>query len=207
VFNSTGEARDSHTETFRKYAPDRKMIAIPGRERFLRGYLGSVWTSRYARSLMGPLDAYAYGRGAGYFDPALFAPTKLGGIGLGVLLIAALVLLAFVRYQDVSVAPGRVAASLEWVFPGTSPAWRWAGAPVLVAWATLALATILQLTIASPYLLISAWLPGVLRAFGYPNNHLDLNPPMTLLVTGLAVLWLANVVAIKAASRSRQAGS
>ena len=205
VLNSSGQASTPATQTFRAYAADLKMIAVPARARLLRGYLGPVWTARYLRMLTGPLEAFRSQYRASYLNAALMGPTMVGGAALGVLLVLAIVWLAFVPYQDVSVPSGRVTAWLELIIPGTSLAWRWAAVPVLLAWVTALLALILLFTVGSPYLLIRAMQPGTMRAFGYPAGIQDLNPPATLLIAVVLVVLAVNAVVIRSASRAREA--
>lgn len=198
IFNSTGRATTLETETFQKYAPaGMKMMALPSRERWLRAFLGPVWTHRYARMWLGSSDVF---RMAGFDSPlrdAIVTPALLGGLAFGVMLIVAFAIVVLVPRRDATVPPGRATRIIELVIPGLAGAWRWAGPVVLLLWCTPLLAAVFQVRLSSPYFSMAISQAGVLRAFGYDSAYFDLNPPMALLIGVPIVLWFANAILLR----------
>jgi tetratricopeptide (TPR) repeat protein len=196
VLNTRGEAISPATQTFQRYAPDMKMTALPDREHFLRAYLGSAWTNRHWRILLGPLDSFRSRGGANYLNNVLMLPAVLAGAFWTIVLALSIALIAIVRRDDVSVGPGRLMRIIEHIVPGTAVSYRWLGVPTQVLWCTVVLAIILHRAMATPYLLIGVVQPGFMRAFGFDVSRFrDLNPSLLLLLgvaIGLSIanLWL-----------------
>ena len=199
IFNAEGRATTELTQTFAKYAaPEMKMTALPSRDRLLAAYLGSLWTHRYAATLLGPSEVLrADTRSSTFLNNRLLIPAVAGGAVLLVLLVVLVAALMFVRRQDATVPPGRMSTIVEFVIPGLSGAWQWGSAPILLLWCTAVLAAGLQLVFSSPYLLTAAAQPGIMRAFGYAVGYQDLNPPLTLLFGVAAALWIANAIILR----------
>lgn len=198
IVNSTGQATTQATQTFQKYAPaGKKMMALPGRERFLRAFVGPAWAQRYARMWLGPFEVFQSMHITDYLAEVLFRPALVAGALLLVILIVAVGLVALIPKRDATVSPGRATAIIELVIPGIAAPWRWAGTLVLLLWCTTVLAAALQLTVSSPYLLMAVSQPGILLAFGYPRTYADLNPPITLLIGVPILLWVANLALIR----------
>lgn len=200
IFNSTGRATTQATQTFQKYAPaNMKMMALPTREHALRAYLGPVWTHRYARMWLGPIDVFGPSRDfASGLRSAVFMPALAAGAVVAVMLIVAIAIVALVPRRDATVPPGRATAIIELAIPGLAAPWRWAGMFVLLTWCTALLAAIFQARVSTPYFSMAISQAGILRAFGYNSAYFDLNPPIALLIGVPIVLWIANFALIRA---------
>lgn len=193
-FNLNGEADSHFTQTFKTHAlPDSKLIALPGRDRIFAAWLGDLWTRRYMRMWLGPLDAFATVRMRMFFAQALVLPTLIAGSVLVVVALLAVILLTLVRREEITVTPGRASRILEGVVPGTSTVWSWSGALVLLIWTGALVAAGLQMAILTPYIFIAVAQPGLTRAFGYATNFDDLNPPMPLLIAVVISISAVNV--------------
>lgn len=203
TLNTGGAPQDLATEMHRKYVPGTPMIAVPGREHFLRAYLGREWTGRYWRSLMGPVTAFPPYRPDMDIGGSQVR-TTVTGLLVGVFLALSLALWTVVPFRDVTLPPGRPARMLEFVLPGVSHSWRWAGGPVLLAFSVLVLALVLDWAVGTPYMLARLLNLGFSRAFGLPSAAInDVNPSITAIAVTLGALYLANWVLIRR-DRTRQ---
>jgi tetratricopeptide (TPR) repeat protein len=201
ALNAGGKASNDVTATFQKYAPDRKMLAIPGRERMFTAYFGADWTQRQWRMWLGPIGGASVWGWIHEFEPIVIAPAIIGGGSLLIFLILSIVLLAFVGTVDAGVPPGRWMTWLELLIPGLSATWRAAGPAILIVWTTFLLASIFQIRYTTPYLTTGLWQPGLMRAYGYSVGLTDLNPPLALLVSAPILLWAVNAVVVRSYGR------
>jgi len=197
ILNTSGDARTPVMEILKQYAPDAKHIAVPSRDRMFTAYMGTRWTRRWAHAWSGPLEAIGSARRVSdlSWSSFLFGPTAIAGLTLLVLLVPALVLIAFVPMEEATVPPGRLHAAVDWVLPGVSAAWGWASTIILIGWSLCAVALGLQLALKSPYLFTRISQTGIMRAFGYYPGRAgveDLNPPLLGWVAALIALWIAN---------------
>jgi tetratricopeptide (TPR) repeat protein len=212
ALNTGGAPQNLATEMHRKYVPEMMMLALPGREHFLRAAMGPMWTERHWRSLLGPLPELRDLQ-RGVSGPALLArvsrrpfnafwmPTGLVGLALLAALGLALALWAFIPFRDVTIPLGRVARVLEFVLPGVSPSWRWVGGLVLLISSVLVLMLSLHLATGSPYLLTRLLQPQLVRAFGLPPDVNvgmdDVNPPVVATAGALGFIFLANSILVR----------
>lgn len=194
ILNTSGETRTLVMQALKKYAPDAKHISIPSRDRLFTAYVGDLWTHPWLSAMAGPLQGtrsrqllFGLSGISSFVEPAAIA-----GLFLIVLLVFALILLAFAPMEAATVPPGRIHAAIDWLMPGLSATWGPAFGIILLGWSLTLLTLVLQLAFRSPYYFTRITQQGMMRTFGHDSGFDDLNPPLIALIVVLAVLWMVN---------------
>jgi tetratricopeptide (TPR) repeat protein len=217
LWNAGRGAPTFFTMVHQQYAPDRPMVAPPSSGQLSRAYLGLSRWGVALRALAGPFANAVYfrsGPGRGIFgaDP-IFELTGERNTAIRAAVIAIVVLMAIgvialvVRPRDVTQPPGRAFRALEYVVPGVSPYWRYAAAPVLLAWALGVLFAVLLWTRDTPYWLTRMATLGLVRAYGIDVATKDLlaaAPSGLQVAVALAALFIVNAVVVARSSRTKQ---
>jgi tetratricopeptide (TPR) repeat protein len=199
ILNTDGLPRSLETELHQKYAPVRKMIAVPDREVVLRAFLDRDWTGRYRLALWGPLRDLRRG-------PVDLRPARVAAIPAlrPIVLLIALgaAVLAIVPRRP---APSAAATPFDYVAPGLSPSWNWAAGPVLVLWCLLVTMLVLDAALGSPYVTTWRLQPDLVGTFGLlPASAAGLegiDAPSATIGAFALLLWLANWAVVRRARR------
>lgn len=165
---------DFWTQQFRKYVPDRPMVAPPRRGNFVRTLMGgsSAWVAILA--LQGPFAHHPeYKSLAPFFKESSSdeLPESLGityaiAWAFVPLVPIALAIVFLVPLRDVTQSPSRRHWIGEVLFPGASAVWSWAGTFVLAAWSYAVIQALLVAKFGTSYILLAMIHPNIARSFG-----------------------------------------
>jgi tetratricopeptide (TPR) repeat protein len=203
-------ARSYWTEQHQKYLAGRPMLAPPTRQQMSSAYLGGSPPRVAWYALSGAFSGFLDRRLADSFAAQSVAATvhiPAAALITGMLFIAAVLLL--LPGQEVTEPPGRRQYLWEIAFPGTAPAWRFAGAFVLVAWCYLLLQAALvgwsyvgfATRFYNPLSYIHAMMPNLPRAYAVPDAGMEqvyrlLSPGWVWLYLAPALLFAANLALV-----------
>jgi tetratricopeptide (TPR) repeat protein len=191
------------TGLHQKYAPVRKMMALPGREHVLRAYMGREWTWWYRAMVAGPLRDLGHLRGR----PGSGESIGAGALRLGVLLLA--LVASAITLVAPFLARGSASAPLprpwERVVPGLAPWWGWAGGPVLLLWCGSLVAIALAIAKGAGVAFTAAAGPDLVATFGLlpgAPTGTDVATPSLLTMGSLFVLLSATTWVISGRERN-----
>jgi tetratricopeptide (TPR) repeat protein len=203
-------ARSYWTEQHQKYLAGRTMLAPPTRQQVAAAYLGGSPARVAWYALSGAFSGFLDRRLDDWVAPqwvAVRVRIPAAAVIAAMLFCAAVLLL--LPGREVSEPPGRRQYLWEIAFPGSSPAWRWFGAVVLVVWFYLLLQTALSFFVPNPLSFLQAAMPNLAKAYALPD-YADwqlqrlLSPGWAWLYLAPALVFVANAAVVL---RSRKVSS
>jgi tetratricopeptide (TPR) repeat protein len=196
TLNTGGLPKSFEAEMHQQYAPVRKMIALPDREHLLRAHLGREWTDRYRAMWRGPLGDFLRTGLRWRVEAATWlGRARLLSVAMAILALAICVVAPLVRSVPPMAMPLPV---IERVVPGLSPAWGWAGGPMLLAWCALLLALVTSIGW-TPAVFAQPAQPDVIGAFGLLPAGAGAAEGSSLAPLGVAAvaIWAGNVALLR----------
>jgi tetratricopeptide (TPR) repeat protein len=205
-------ARSFWTEQHQKYLAGRPMLAPPTRQQVASAYLGGSPARVAWCALSGAFSGFLDRRLVDTDPQSLAVRVRIPAAALIAAMLFAAAVLLLLPGREVTEPPGRRQYISEIAFPGTSPAWRWFGAVVLVVWFYLLLQTVLSFLAPNPLSLLQTWMPNLAKAYALPD-YADwqlrrlLSPGWAWLYLAPALVFAANLaVVLKSYSPQRHEG-
>jgi len=195
-------ARSYWTEQHQKYLPGQPMLAPPTRQQVAAAYLGGSPARVAWYALSGAFSGFLDRRLDDWVAPqwvAVRVRIPAAAVIAAMLFCAAVLLL--LPGREVTEPPSRRQYLWEIAFPGSSPAWRWFGAVVLVVWFYLLLQTVLSFLAPNPLSFLQAAMPNLAKAYALPD-YADwqlqrlLTPGWAWLYLAPALVFAANLVVV-----------
>jgi len=206
-------ARSYWTEQHQKYLAGQPMLAPPTRQQVAAAYLGGSPARVAWYALSGAFSGFLDRRLDDWVAPqsvAVRVRIPAAAVIAAMLFCAAVLLL--LPGREVTEPPSRRQYLWEIAFPGSSPAWRWFGAVVLVVWFYLLLQTVLSFLAPNPLSFLQAAMPNLAKAYALPD-YADwqlqrlLSPGWVWLYVAPALVFAANLVfVLKSYSPQRHEG-
>jgi tetratricopeptide (TPR) repeat protein len=203
-------ARSYWTEQHQKYLAGQPMLAPPTRQQVTAAYLGGSPARVAWYALSGAFSGFFDRRLDDWVAPqwvAVRVRIPAAAVIAAMLFCAAVLLL--LPGREVTEPPSRRQYLWEIAFPGSSPAWRWFGAVVLVVWFYLLLQTVLSFLAPNPLSFLQAAMPNLAKAYALPDYaewqlQRLLSPGWVWLYLAPALVFAANAAVVL---RSRKAFS